>query len=63
MTDSKADYLSVSDAAALLDVHTDTVRRLIRSGKLEAVRIGRIIRISRAVLEESLEPAAPWAVA
>lgn len=43
---------SCRDAAKLLDVSDDMIRRLIHSGKLEAVRIGK--RCLR-VLGESLE--------
>lgn len=43
---------SCREAAKVLDVSDDTVRRLIHSGKLEAVRIGK--RCLR-VLGESLE--------
>jgi excisionase family DNA binding protein len=56
------DYLTVQGAAALLDVHADTIRRMIRAGQLEAVKVGRAIRIPRSALETALEPAAPWAV-
>ena len=43
---------SCREAAKVLDVSDDTIRRLIHSGKLEAVRIGK--RCLR-VLGESLE--------
>ena len=56
------EYLTVQGAAALLDVHADTIRRMIRAGQLEAVKVGRVIRIPRSALETALEPAAPWAV-
>ena len=56
------DYLTVQGAAALLDVHADTIRRMIRAGQLEAVKVGRAIRIPRSALETALESAAPWAV-
>lgn len=40
-------WLTVADVAALLGVHADTVRRLCRAGRLEAVRLGgRAVRIS-----------------
>jgi excisionase family DNA binding protein len=43
--------LSCREAAAILSVSDDTIRRLVRSGKLDAVRIGpRCLR----VLGESL---------
>jgi len=37
--------VSVQRAAVLLDVHEDTIYRLIKSKKLKALRIGRSLRI------------------
>ena len=61
-TTKQAEYLSIEECAALLGVHHSTIRRLIRAGQLEAVKVGRVIRIPRSALETALEPAAPWAV-
>jgi excisionase family DNA binding protein len=36
---------SVRELAALLGVHPETIRRLIHDGRVEAVRIGRVLRI------------------
>lgn len=55
-------YLSVYEVADTLGVHHSTIRRMIRAGQLEAVKVGRVIRIPRSALETALEPAAPWAV-
>jgi excisionase family DNA binding protein len=49
------DAVSITDAARLLDVHYETVRRLVASGKLEAFRVGRVIRIRRSVLLRYLQ--------
>lgn len=43
---------SCREAAKLLDVSDDTIRRLIHAGKLEAVRIGkRCLRVQGGSLE------------
>jgi excisionase family DNA binding protein len=58
-----AEYLTVRQAAALLGVDHKTIRREIASGRLPALRIGRIIRINRATLDTDLaytaDPLAP----
>jgi excisionase family DNA binding protein len=41
---------SVRDVADRLGVHPETIRRLIHGGRLDAVRVGRVLRIDgRAV--------------
>lgn len=47
-------YLSVAECAALLRVNHKTIRAEIASGRIPVVRVGRLIRISRRVLD-SLE--------
>ncbi len=47
--------LSVPQAGAYLNVSSDTVRRLIRSGNIPHARIGNSIRIRRADLDGYLE--------
>ena len=42
---SPSQLLTINDAAALLKVSPKTVRRLIKSGELPVVRIGRLVRI------------------
>jgi excisionase family DNA binding protein len=45
--------LSVREAALLLGLHEETIRRAVRRGELKACRLGhRTLRISRADLEE-----------
>jgi excisionase family DNA binding protein len=46
------DMYSVEQVAALLGLHVRTVRSYIRSGQLNAVRIGKQYRISRSDLEQ-----------
>lgn len=49
--------LSITEAAGFCSVHPNTIRNLIQSGKLPAVRIGaRIIRVSLSDLEAVLTP-------
>ena len=42
-------YIDVNEAAKLLDVHPETVKRLIREGKLPATKFGNkwIIELDR----------------
>jgi excisionase family DNA binding protein len=42
--DTNALY-SVRQVADRLGVHPETVRRLIHDGRLEAVRVGRVLRV------------------
>lgn len=44
-------FLSVAEYAAHFDVSDDTVRRLIKSGKITAVRVGTQLRIDPAELD------------
>lgn len=37
--------LSVRDVAHRLAVHPETIRRLIHDGRLDAVRVGRVLRV------------------
>lgn len=39
------ELLTVKDVAVRLDVHEQTVRDLIRSGRLSAVRVGRLVKV------------------
>jgi len=43
--------LTVGDAAALLSVSTRTVARLVDSGAIEAIHIGRCLRIRPSAVE------------
>jgi excisionase family DNA binding protein len=53
--------LTVAEAMEELHCSESTVRRLIQSGELPAVRIGaaRAIRVSRAAVVDLLEPVEP----
>ncbi|HET8606292.1 MAG TPA: helix-turn-helix domain-containing protein [Gaiellaceae bacterium] len=53
--DSTAGSLySVREVASRLGVHPETVRRLIHDGRLEAVRVGRVLRIHGDELDRFL---------
>jgi excisionase family DNA binding protein len=43
--ESRSLLYSVREVAALLAVHPETIRRLVREGRIEAVRVGRVLRI------------------
>jgi excisionase family DNA binding protein len=44
------DAVSVQQAAALLDVHEDTIYRLIAAGRISSFRVGRSVRILTSAL-------------
>lgn len=48
--DGKALY-TVRDVANRLGVHPETVRRLIHDGRLDAVRVGRVLRVDSDSLQ------------
>jgi excisionase family DNA binding protein len=54
-----ADLLSIQEVAQITGLHEITIRRYVRSGELEAVRIGRRIRVRREAVEGLLKPMRP----
>ena len=63
---SRPELHSVQDVASRLGVHPETIRRLIHSGGLDAVRVGRVLRVHGAAVERYLarhrvKPLAPLA--
>jgi excisionase family DNA binding protein len=48
---SSSRFLTVFEAAAILRVSKQTVYRLVHAGDLEAVRVGRWLRIPAHVVE------------
>jgi excisionase family DNA binding protein len=47
----QATIYTLKEAADLLSLHPETIRRAYRDGKLKAALVGRILRISEAELE------------
>ena len=55
--DTEVEFLTIKDAAQMLNVHENTIRTAISSGSIKAYRLGsRTIRIKREQLLESLTP-------
>lgn len=49
-------YYGIASAAAITDVSTDTIRRLIARGELKAAKFGGQIRIRVEDLEAAMRP-------
>jgi excisionase family DNA binding protein len=47
---NQPELYSVRQVADQLGVHPETIRRLIHDGRLEAVRIGRLLRVDAGAL-------------
>jgi excisionase family DNA binding protein len=43
--------VSVREVARELGVHPETIRRLIHDGRLDAVRVGRVLRVHREAVD------------
>lgn len=56
MTQSPDALLTVQQTAARLSVHSETIRRLMREGKLAGTKIGRVWRVSPEAVERLLLP-------
>jgi excisionase family DNA binding protein len=52
--DQQPDLVSVRDVADQLGVHPETIRRLIHDGRLDAVRVGRVLRVHREAVNQFL---------
>ena len=50
---------TVKETASLLSIHWSTVYRLIKSGELNAIRVGRAVRIPEEALDSFMTPRAP----
>jgi excisionase family DNA binding protein len=46
---------SVREVAGRLGVHPETIRRLIHEGRLDAVRVGRALRVSAVEVDRWVE--------
>ncbi|MGC5173348.1 helix-turn-helix domain-containing protein [Microbacterium sp. DT81.1] len=49
------DLLFISETAAILRLHHQSVRKLIRDGQLSAIRVGRTYRIRRSDLDSWIQ--------
>jgi excisionase family DNA binding protein len=49
---SEQESFTIAEAAQLLHVSKDTVRRRIKTGEIEIFRVGRAIRIRKEVLDK-----------
>jgi excisionase family DNA binding protein len=49
--ESTRSLYSVREVADRLGVHPETIRRLIHDGRLDAIRVGRVLRVDGAALE------------
>jgi excisionase family DNA binding protein len=45
---------SVREVAGQLGVHPETIRRLIHDGRLDAVRVGRVLRVHQHAVDSFL---------
>jgi excisionase family DNA binding protein len=52
--DGNGALYSVREVADQLGVHPETIRRLIHDGRMDAVRIGRVLRVHGAALDKFL---------
>ena len=50
------EFYTVDETARLLRVSPITIRRYIASGELEAVRVGRSVRVRREAIERFTKP-------
>ena len=57
MSDFDKPFYTVPEAAKLLQVHENTIYRLVRAKKIEHYKVGVQIRISAAELERLKVPA------
>ncbi len=53
--EKEVQYMSLEEVADLMGVTYQLIYRLVRSGELPAVRLGKLYRVSRADLEGYLE--------
>ncbi len=51
MTENNNEFFTVEQVAELLQVHWQTILNYIKSGKLEAVKLGKGYRISKDAID------------
>jgi excisionase family DNA binding protein len=52
MTDPPIQWFTVADVARVTQVHPDTVKKWIRLGLLDTVKIGRSVRITQQAIDD-----------
>ena len=52
-------YYTIAEAAEMLKLHPQTLRRWIREGRLSAKRFGRQFRLRLEDIERAAQPSAP----
>ncbi len=52
MFDKYPDILNTSDVRNMLDIGKDTMYRLLETGEIKSIRIGRVYKIPKKCLEE-----------
>lgn len=50
-----SDYMTTEEAAELLGFNVQSVRRFVRNGNLESIRVGRTILILKKSLEDYIK--------
>lgn len=55
MSEDKKNYLALEDVADMLGVNYQLIYRLVRSGELPAIKLGRIYRVTQEDLDAYLE--------
>ena len=51
MDANRESLYTVREVAGRLGVHPETIRRLIHDGRLDAVRLGRVLRVDATALD------------
>jgi excisionase family DNA binding protein len=54
---SEVSFLTVAEVAAIMRVSKMTVYRLVHSGEIEAIRVGRSFRVPRQAVDQYLRDA------
>jgi len=55
-------FASIDVAAAFLDVHPRTVRRMVAAGELRGYRITRLVKVDMRQVEQLAQPVRPESV-
>lgn len=57
---SEPTFLTVAEVADVVRVSRMTVYRMVHSGELPAVRVGRSFRVPRSAVDQMLEDGSTW---